>query len=63
MSPMPRQHPAQRHQASNGLFGGVVYHVRPWLHLDVDGFRAEAAWYLGEKQVVYIANSGMTLTW
>lgn len=46
-----------------GISTGIVYHVRPWLHLDLDGFRAEAAWFRGEKQVVYVANSGMTFTW
>jgi hypothetical protein len=54
-------HSVIKHQM--GYSAAIVYHVRPWLHLDLDGFRAEAAWYLGEKQVVYIANSGMTLTW
>ena len=46
-----------------GISGVFVYHVRPWLHVDVDVFRAEDVWFLGEKQVVYIANSGMTFNW
>jgi hypothetical protein len=46
-----------------GISAGVVYHATPWLHLDVDGFRAEAEWFLGEKQVLWVANSGMTFTW
>ena len=46
-----------------GIYGGAVYHVRPWLHIDVDLFRANFAWFLGDKQVNYIANSGMMFTW
>ncbi|MGC9982730.1 MAG: porin [Polyangia bacterium] len=46
-----------------GFSCGAVYHVKPWLHLDVDLFRANFAWYLGQKQVDYIANSGMLFTW
>src|SRR5206468_7968609 len=54
-------HSVIKHQM--GISGGVVYHASPSLHLDVDGFRAEAAWFLGEKQVVYVWNAGMTYTW
>ena len=50
-----------RHQ--QGISCGAVYHVRPWLHVDVDLFRADFKWSLGETQVDYIANSGMVLTW
>ncbi len=50
-----------KHQ--QGISCGAVYHARPWLHIDVDLFRAEFAWFLGEKQVDYIANSGMMFTW
>jgi hypothetical protein len=46
-----------------GISTGVVYHVTPSLHLDLDFFRSQAHWFLEEKQVVYIANSGMTFTW
>jgi hypothetical protein len=50
-----------KHQ--EGISCGGVYHVKPWLHVDVDVFRADFAWFLGEKQVLYIANSGMLFTW
>jgi hypothetical protein len=50
-----------KHQ--QGISCGAVYHIRPWLHFDVDLFRADFAWYEGEKQVIYVANSGMMFTW
>lgn len=46
-----------------GINAGVVYHFSENLHFDVDYFRAEANWWLGDKQVVNTYNSGMTLTW
>ena len=51
-----------------GINGGIVYNVTPNLHLDLDFFRAEAAWYgvngfAGPKQVVYVSNGGMTVNW
>ncbi|MBV9945548.1 MAG: hypothetical protein JOZ69_01715 [Myxococcales bacterium] len=46
-----------------GVNGGVVYHLAPSLHLDVDYFRAEADWYLGERQVIHVLNGGMTVSW
>jgi hypothetical protein len=46
-----------------GFSGGAVYHVKPWLHIDVDLFRADFKWFYGEKQVDYVANSGMLFTW
>lgn len=46
-----------------GMAAGVVYHVTDDLHADVDYFRASAAWWLGEKQVVNTYNAGLTLTW
>jgi hypothetical protein len=46
-----------------GYNAGVVYNLTPNLHFDLDFFRAEANWYFGEKQVLYIANSGMTFNW
>jgi hypothetical protein len=46
-----------------GISCGAVYHIRPWLHYDVDFFRADFTWYLGEKQVAYIANTGLLFTW
>ena len=46
-----------------GISGGVVYHFSESLHGDVDFFRAQASWWLGEKQVVNTLNAGLTLTW
>ena len=46
-----------------GINAGVVYHISENLHFDIDYFRAEANWWLGDKQVVNTYNSGMTLTW
>ena len=34
-------HSVIKHQM--GISAGVVYHARPWLHFDVDGFRADDA--------------------
>jgi hypothetical protein len=50
-------------KSQQGISCGAVYHVRPWLHVDLDLFRANFKWSLGEKQVAYIANSGMIFTW
>jgi hypothetical protein len=46
-----------------GINGGIVYNVSPSLHVDLEYFRAEAAWFLGEKQVLNCAASGMTFNW
>ena len=46
-----------------GINGGVVYNVTPNLHFDLEYFRAEARWWLGEKQVLHTAAVGMTFNW
>jgi hypothetical protein len=51
-----------------GINAGIVYHLTPNLHLDLDFFRAQADWYgvngfTGEKQVVWVSNGGMTASW
>lgn len=46
-----------------GMSGGVVYHFTDQLHFDLDYFRANFAWYLGERQVVNFVNAGATLLW
>lgn len=46
-----------------GISGGVVYHLTKSLHLDVDYFRAQFAWYLGERQNVNFVNAGLTMLW
>ena len=46
-----------------GISGGVVYHAKPWWHIDVDFFRADFRWFLDEKQILNTVNAGMTFTW
>jgi hypothetical protein len=46
-----------------GINGGVVFNVTPNLHFDLEYFRAEAAWWLGEKQVLNTGAFGMTFNW
>ena len=51
-----------------GVNAGLVYNVSPNLHIDLDFFRAEAKWYVvnglpEQKQVVWVGNAGMTISW
>jgi hypothetical protein len=46
-----------------GISAGVVYHFTKVLHFDVDYFRANFAWYLGEKQAMNFVNAGATIHW
>jgi hypothetical protein len=46
-----------------GINAGVVYHFSENLHFDIDYFRGDSRWWLGDKQVVNTFNSGMTATW
>jgi len=51
-----------------GMNAGIVYHQTPSLHWDLDFFRAQADWYgvngfAGHKQVVWVGNAGMNLSW
>jgi len=46
-----------------GINASVVCHISAQLHVDIDYFRADAAWWLGDRQVVNVVSSGMTLTW
>lgn len=46
-----------------GMSGGVVYHFTKNLHFDLDYFRANFAWYLGERQTVNFVNAGATVIW
>jgi hypothetical protein len=50
-------------KAQTGISGVIVYHMKPWLHLDLDYFRADFSWFLGERQLVHNLNAGATLTW
>jgi hypothetical protein len=46
-----------------GINGGIVFNVTPNWHLDLEYFRAEARWWLGEKQILNTAAAGMTFNW
>ena len=46
-----------------GINAGVVYNVTPNVHVDLEYFRAEAAWWLGEKQILNTAATGITFNW
>lgn len=46
-----------------GINAGVVYHMTPNVHWDLEYFRAEAAWFLGEKQVLHTGSFGVTFNW
>jgi hypothetical protein len=46
-----------------GINAGVVYNVTPNLHIDLDYFRAQATWYLGEHQNLDCFNGGMMFNW
>jgi hypothetical protein len=51
-----------------GINAGVVYNVTPNLHIDLDIFGAEALWYRvnalpQQKQVVWVGNAGMMISW
>ena len=54
-------HSIIKYQMGNSL--GAVFHLKPWFHIDLDFFRAHFAWYEGEKQTVYFANTGVTMNW
>lgn len=46
-----------------GINGGVVYNVSPNLHVNLEYFRGEHKWFLGEKQVLHSGAFGMTFNW
>jgi hypothetical protein len=51
-----------------GVNAGIVYHMTPAVHWDLDFFRAQADWYgvngfPGARQVVWVGNAGMNLSW
>lgn len=46
-----------------GVNGGVVYNLAENVHFDLEYMRAEANWFLGEKQVLNNVSSGMTVNW
>jgi hypothetical protein len=68
MNPDARIVPFSIIRSHQGVNGGLTYHVTPSLHFDLDLVREQADWtpvdgYPGPRQVVYIANSGMTANW
>ncbi len=46
-----------------GVNAGVVYNLSENLHFDLEYMRAEANWWLGEKQVLHNFATGMTVSW
>jgi hypothetical protein len=61
--PMTKQVPLSVIRQQAGISAAVVYHVTDFLHADVDYFRADSEWWLGERQVLSTFNAGLTLTW
>jgi hypothetical protein len=46
-----------------GINGGVVYNLSPNLHFNLEYFRAQGKWWLGEQQVLNSFSTGMTVNW
>jgi predicted porin len=46
-----------------GINAGVVYNVTPNVHVDLEYFRAAAAWWLGESQILHSTAAGLTFNW
>jgi hypothetical protein len=46
-----------------GTNAGVVYNMSPNVHFDLEYFRAQAAWWLGEHQILNTGAFGMTFNW
>jgi hypothetical protein len=46
-----------------GINAGAVYNLSPNLHFDLEYFRAQAKWWLGEQQVLNSFAAGMTVNW
>ncbi len=46
-----------------GVNGGVVFNLSPNVHFDLEYFRAQAKWWLGEQQTLNSIASGMTVNW
>ena len=54
LTDLDREHPEpERHKYQMGINAGVVYNVTPNLHVDLEYFRAEGRWWLGESQVLH----------
>jgi hypothetical protein len=68
MNPNAQVFPFSLIESQTGINAGVVYHVTPSVHFDVDLVRERADWtpvdgYPGPSQVVYITNSGIAVNW
>lgn len=50
-------------KTQTGISAGITYHLRHWLHVAADLFRADFRWYFGERQTVTFVNAGSTVTW
>lgn len=46
-----------------GMSAAIVYHMSSSVHFDVDYFRAQFRWQLGEHQDVNFVSAGVTMTW
>ncbi len=46
-----------------GTNAGVVFNMTPSVHFDLEYFRAQAAWWLGERQILNTGAFGMTYNW
>jgi len=46
-----------------GTNAGVVFNMTPNVHFDLEYFRAQAAWWLGEKQILNTGAFGLTFNW
>jgi hypothetical protein len=46
-----------------GINGGIVYNATPNVHFDLEYFRAEAQWWLGEKQILNCGSFGAVFNW
>jgi hypothetical protein len=46
-----------------GTNAGVVYNMSPNVHFDLEYFRAQSDWWLGEKQILNMGAFGMTFNW
>jgi len=46
-----------------GINAGVVYNMTPNVHFDLEYFRAEATWFLGESRVLNCGAFGLTFNW
>jgi hypothetical protein len=46
-----------------GINAGVVYNMSPNVHWDLEYFRAEGEWFLGEKQILHCGAFGLTFNW